>query len=143
MDWPARLDRLGIDVISSGVVPDTDASLAAARGAAPYRPVKAVGTEASLSEGAWLVEGAPVGDVVAIDPEHVLVAQDGLQFDDANDVAAMILDAVRDNPAHWWVAARGLGDADPADVDTAITALVEGTKFVRLYLSKQQFDGLR
>jgi hypothetical protein len=140
-DWTGRLLRLGIDVVSSGAQPDTDATLAAVKDAAPYRPIKATGDQARLAEGAWLVETHDqASGGIPLDPAHILVAQDGLQYDDQNDVAAVLLQAVRENPAHWWVAARGLDDCSADDAELALSAMVEGTKLVRLYLTKQQFD---
>lgn len=140
-DWTPRLLRIGIDVVSSGADPDTDDTLAAAHAAAPFRPVKATGAAASLPSGAWLVEGqASPGGGVAIDPEHVVIAQDGLQHGDQNEVAAVLLPLVAENPAGWWVAARDLADCTPEDAELALSILVEGTKLVRLYLTKQQFE---
>lgn len=139
-DWTDRLVRIGVDVVSSGADPDTNASLALVKERAPYRPIKACGAQAALTAGAWLVEGAPAGDPAGIDDDHVLVAMDGLQFDNPNDVAAVVLEVARDNPARWWVAGRGLADVDAQDAEAALGVLVEGTKLVRLFLTKQQFE---
>lgn len=139
-DWTDRLVRIGVDVVSSGADPDTDASLALVRQRAPYRPIKACGAQAVLAEGAWLVEGAPAADPVGIDDDHVLVAMDGPQFDNPNDVAAVVLETARDHPARWWVAARGLAGVSEDEAAAALGVLVEGTKLVRLFLTKQQFE---
>ncbi len=138
--WASRLLRTGIDVISSGAVVDTDQTLSDTHTAASYRPIKATGCDAKLPSGAWLVEGQSSGGAVAIDPADVIVAQDGLQYDNQNDVAAALLEIARDNPAKWWVAARGLADCSADDAELALSVLVEGTKLVRLYLTKQQFE---
>lgn len=139
-DWVSRQLRLGVDVVSSGADPDTDQTLQAVRDAAPFRPIKATGPAARLVSGAWLVEAEQHGDgAFSIEAEDTIVVQDGLQYGDQNDVAAALLDRVGDNPARWWVAARGLETASEADAEWALTVMVEGTKLVRLYLSKQQF----
>jgi hypothetical protein len=140
-DWTGRLLRLGIDVVSSGAQADTDATLTAVKSAAPYRPIKATGGQARLADGAWLVEDhEQAAGGIPLDVAHIVVAQDGLQYDDQNDVAAVLLQTVRENPAHWWVAARGLGECSPDDAELALSAMVEGTKLVRLFLTKQQFE---
>jgi hypothetical protein len=140
-DWTGRLLRLGIDVVSSGAQADTDATLTAVKSAAPYRPIKATGGQARLADGAWLVEDhEQAAGGIPLDVAHIVVAQDGLQYDDQNDVAAVLLQTVRENPAHWWVAARGLGECSPEDAELALSAMVEGTKLVRLFLTKQQFE---
>lgn len=140
-DWPAILVRVGVDVVSSGVDPDTDATLAAVVAAVPYRPVKATGVTARLTRGAWLVEDdhAPAG-AFAIDPAEVVTGVTGAGDHEPNAIASGLLPLVRDRPADWWVAARDLSTGAPNDVEQALVALVEGVRMVRLYLAKQQFD---
>jgi len=140
-DWPAALMRLGVDVISSGLDRDTDASLAELSRAVPSRPVKAVGGDAELVGRSWLVEGDEVPNgAFGIDPATVMTGVTGSGEHEPNAIASGLLPVVRAHPAGWWVAARDLADGSIPDVEAAIETLVEGVKMVRLYLAKQQFD---
>lgn len=140
-DWAGRLLALGVDVLSSGADPDTDETLAAALAAAPFKPVKAVGTGATLATGPWLVEGSDAqGNGIPINLECAVFAQDGFEHRDQNDLAASLLPIVHDDPADWWVVARGLATCTAQEAQAAIAVLVEGTKLVRLYLTKRQFE---
>lgn len=139
--WAPRLHRIGIDVLCSGASPDTHATLATAREVNPVIPVKAIGPGATLAEGAWLVEDSTTGDpAVAILPEDCVIAQRGVTYIDPNECAAMILDRVSDDPARWWIVAEGLGTLTEDDAQHALEVMVEATRYVRLYLSKRQFE---
>jgi hypothetical protein len=148
-DWAARLERLGLDVVSSGASADTPATWAEARAAVPMRPVKGVaGDPAALAAaGCALIEAesaVPAG-VYRLGPQESLVAAvDGRDpaVEDPDDVAATVLVALGAAPpaALWACASAGL-DAQPPDVAEAkLTALVEGVRRVRLLLAKEQFE---
>jgi hypothetical protein len=140
-DWAPRLGRIGLDVVASGADPDTDATLAAAAAAVPYRPVMACGEAAQLSGRSWIVQGGRASDnSFAIDSSPTVLAVDGtLSTPDPNDVAATVLPRVADEPSAWWVAAANLVDVPTETVEQYLTALVKGVQLVRLYLAKQQF----
>ncbi|MFV0495562.1 hypothetical protein, partial [Mycobacterium sp.] len=76
--WAARLQAIGLDVVSSGAVVDTADTVMAAAGESLGRPVKAVAGDAAAlaAAGARIIEGA--GTMVAgayrIDPGEALVA---------------------------------------------------------------------
>lgn len=141
-DWAPRLQRLGLDVVSSGAQRDSDETLAAARRDAPYVALKASGADARLADGPWLVEGgsAPPG-------AHDIAADDVIRLADANDVdtdpnvlAATLLPLVRQEPARFWVAAYDLAECAEYEVEAVVSATIEATRLVRLFLIKQQFD---
>lgn len=137
-EWAPRLERLGLDVVASGAREDTSETFAAAVAAVPHRPVKATGAVA----GARIVEcdGVPPAGMYRLHLDEVAIGADAGGPTDANDVAARILDAVKDDPSAWWVAATGLDELADADAEERLAALVEGVRHVRLYLAKQQFD---
>jgi hypothetical protein len=136
-DWAVRLDRLGVDVVGSGAATDTSETLATLAAAVPHRAVTA--TDAG---GAYVVRPGGAGPREhLIDPAEVIVAIDGPSgSDDPSDLAGSILAVARADPSAWWVAAQGLHDAAPAQVEDRLTAMVEAVRLVRLYLAKQQFD---
>jgi hypothetical protein len=139
-DWAPRLARIGLDVVASGADPDTDATLAAAAAAVPYRPIMACGP-ARLSDGSWIAQGPASDTSLAVDPSCTIVALDGAEpVPNPNDVAATVLPRIADDPSRWWVAAANFAEQSPDRVDEHLTALVEGVQLVRLYLAKQQFS---
>lgn len=139
-DWAPRLERIGLDVVSSGAAPDTDETFADASEAVPHRPCKATGRIAA----ARLVElsdaAPPPDDVVVVDTTQCVMVTPKLVLDDANQMAAYVLDVVRADPSRWWVAGAGLKTLAPQDVELLLTELVEAVRHVRLFLAKQQFD---
>lgn len=134
--WAARLEGIGLDVVSSGAAEDTSETVAAAVAAVPHRPVKATGAAA----GARIVEcGEPAPDgTYRIDPDE-LVAVD-LAPADPNAIAREVLAVAADDPSAWWVAATGLADLEPEVAAERLAAMVEGVRQVRLYLAKRQFE---
>lgn len=141
-DWAARLARIGIDVVASGAAEDSDATLAAARDAVPYRPLKATGATAKLAEGSWLVERpTPATGAIPIAPSEVMTVVDADSLGgNPNDVAAAVLDVARAEPATWWIAAAGLGGLTADEAESILALLVEGVSMARLFLIKQQFE---
>ncbi len=137
--WAPRLERLGLDVVSSGAPSDTPQTYATAVAAVPHRPVKATGAVPA----ARIVETrgpAPPG-AYRLDPDEVLVAVDGPDDPaDANEIARRVLERVGSDPSAWWVGARGLEALSEQDAEARLAALVDGVRHVRLYLAKQQFD---
>lgn len=137
-DWASRLERIGLDVVASGAAADTPDSFASAVAAVPHRPTKAAG---ALS-GAVIVEcdGTPPPGSYRLHADEIVIGIDGSgEALDANDVAGLVLEVVKDDPSAWWVAATGLVDTPDAAAEERLTALVEGVRHVRLYLAKQQF----
>lgn len=138
-DWAPRLARIGLDVVASGADPDTEATLAAAAAAVPYRPVMACGP-APLVGRSWVVQGPESDRSLAVDPSCTIVALDGADpVPNPNDIASTVLPQIADDPSHWWVAAAHLAEESADRVEEHLTALVEGVQLVRLYLAKQQF----
>jgi hypothetical protein len=136
--WAPRLERLGFDVVASGAREDTLETFTAAVAAVPHRPVKAIGPVA----GARIVEcdGTPPAGVYRLHLDEVAIGADAAGPRDANDVAARILDVVKDDPSAWWVAASGLDTLADTDAEERLAGLVEGVRHVRLYLAKRQFE---
>jgi hypothetical protein len=146
-DWASRLERIGLDVVSSGAYPDTVATWRAACDAVPHRPVKAVAGDAHalVVAGCVIVEGGEdtVGGYRVDAGDGVILGIDGASeaTGDPDGVAARIvaaMDALA--PAAAWVAATGLSGVAIADAEARLAALVEGTRRARLYLAKHQFD---
>jgi len=146
--WAPRLERLGLDVVASGVDEETPETWAGARAAAPHRPVKATGgdPEALAAAGCRLIETSlpvPPG-VYRLGPDElVAVGVDGADaaIPDANDVAARLLAALDDHPAaRLWAAAARLAVQSARDAERRIIAFVEGVRLARLYLAKEQFE---
>ncbi len=132
-EWAERLARIGLDVVTSGADPDTEDTLAAAAAAVPFRPLAAWGTVRCLGRECITAED--------IEGAHTVVAtRGGAPVPNPNDIAAMLLERVHDNPSVWWVAAADLRETIPAVAEAHLHALVEGVQLVRLYLAKQQFD---
>ena len=134
-DWGRRLERIGLDVVASGANPDTPETFAAAASAVPHRPCKAIGDVS----GAVLVEAGRAGDGYVLHPDEVVAVGPDLA-PDANQLAAYILDRIRDDPSAWWVGASGLASASVSDAEEFLAHVVEAVRHVRLFLAKQQFD---
>lgn len=137
-DWASRLERIGLDVVTSGAASDTPETFAAAVAAVPHRPVKATGAV----NGAAIVEcdGAPPSGSYRLHMDEIVIGIDGTRGPgDANDVAGIVLNIVKDDPSAWWVAAGALADLPSDEAAERLTTLVEGVRHVRLYLAKQQF----
>jgi hypothetical protein len=136
-DWAPWLERIGLDVASSGAVSDTVETYAAAGAAVPHRPVLAEGALA----GARLVhcEGDPPDGAYRVHPDELVVIEAGAGGD-ANEVARRVLAVVRSAPSEWWIAASGLRTVGVDVAERSLREFVEGVRQVRLYLAKQQFD---
>jgi len=138
-DWAPRLERLGLDVVCSGAAADTPETLANACAAVPHRPLKAAGPV----KGARIVEcdaPAPPG-AYRIDAADGVVCFGGPGGGEGPDeIASLVLAAVRDDPSAWWVAAEGLAGASLEAVEERLAVIVEAVRRVRLFLAKQQFD---
>lgn len=146
-DWSARLDRLGIDVITTGAACDDPEGVAAARAAVPHRPLMAMaGDPAALADaGARIVavDGvAPVGTYAfRPDEQMVIPISADSPAENANDVARVVLDAARGGQASAiWVAAPDLSVVPEDVVEAKLTALAEGARMARMWLAKQQSD---
>ncbi len=148
-DWAARLARLGLDVVASGAAIDTEETVAAARAAAPYRPLKAMAGDAArlAAAGCRLIEGPgamPDGVYGLSAVDGVVAAVDGSSADveDLNDIARAALRAARGlGAANVWVAATaGLDSLAEDVVEAKLRALVEGANQARLAIAKDQFD---
>lgn len=146
-DWVPRLERAGLDVITTGAVVDTPDGVAAAVAAVPFRPVMARGddAEALVAAGARIVMttgGVPEG-AYAFHPDEVVVTpiRADAPAENANDVAREVLAAARDGRASAiWVAAPDLSDVPEDIAEAKLTAMCEGTRMARMWLSKQQSD---
>lgn len=138
-DWAPRLERLGLDVVSSGAAADTPETLANARAAVPHRPLKAAGPIAG-ARIVECVEPAPPGAYRIDAADGVLVVDGAGAGEGPDEIASRVLAAVRDDPSAWWVAAGGLGGASPEVVEGRLGVVVEAVRRVRLFLAKQQFD---
>lgn len=136
-DWASRLERIGLDVVSSGASDDTSETYAAAVAAVPHRPVKATGAV----DGARIVEcdGPTPQGAYGLHLDEIVVI-DAAVGGDVNAIARHLLAVVADGPSEWWVAVRGLEgstvDAAAAFLDTVVDAV----RHVRLFLAKQQFE---
>lgn len=137
-DWALRLERIGLDVVSSGAVEDTPETYAAAVAAVPHRPVKATGSVV----GARIVEcdGDPPAAVYRIHSDEVIVIDAAGEVGDANDIARFVLAAIGADPSAWWIATGGLAAVEPEAATRILGAVIDGVRHVRLYLAKQQFD---
>jgi hypothetical protein len=137
-DWAHRLERIGLDVVSSGAAADTPETYAAAVAAVPHRPVKATGALV----GARIVEceGEPPTAAYRIQVDEMVVIDAAQEVGDANDIAAYVLRVVGADPSKWWIATQGLATVEPEAAARILQAVVDGVRHVRLYLAKQQFD---
>lgn len=149
-DWAATLERLGLDVVSSGAEEDDVETYRAARAAVPHRPVLArcangPTVAALVAEGCRIVcTAAPLGGAYRFHDEDAVVAIDGEAPDveDVNDVAMRVLHVARSRPAAllWVCAGPGLAARSRADAEAKLAALAEGARQARLWLAKEQFD---
>lgn len=146
-DWVPRLERAGLDVITTGLPVDTPESVAAAVTAVPFRPVMARGDDAAAlaAAGARVVlTDAPVpGGTYAFHADEAVVTPitADAPTENANDVAREVLAAARDGRASAiWVAAPDLSDVPEEIAEAKLTAMCEGTRMARMWLSKQQSD---
>lgn len=145
--WAGRLERLGLDVITTGAPVDDAPGVQAAVAAVPFRPVlaRAGDVHALVAAGARLVatdDPVPEGTYAFGGDEAMVVpiAADA-PAENANDVAREVLAAARGGRASAiWVAAPDLSEVPEDVVEAKLTALCEGTRMARLWLSKQQSD---
>ncbi|MSO43763.1 MAG: hypothetical protein EXQ74_00390 [Thermoleophilia bacterium] len=145
--WAMRLERIGLDVISTGAHVDHAAAISAARSDVPHRPLLArAGDPAALAAaGARIIvmDGiAPWGTYALhrTDAAVVPVVAD-TPAESANDVARDILSAARRGSAsRLWVAAPNMVDVPEAVAEAKLTAMVEGARMARMWLAKQQSD---
>lgn len=146
-EWVPRLERVGLDVITTGAAVDTPEGVAAAVAAVPFRPVLARGDDAAalVAAGARIVmtaRGVPDG-AYAFHPDEAVVTpiRADAPAENANDVAREVLAAARDGRASAiWVAAPDLSDVPEGIAEAKLTAMCEGTRMARMWLSKQQSD---
>lgn len=148
--WAARLERLGLDVVSSGLPADTPESVAEVAVAVPFRPVLArvgdggdPGALAAAGARVLVMDGvAPAGAYPLRPGEDVVFAVSAdSPAENANDVARAVLDAARGGRASAiWVAAPDMSEVPEAVAEAKLAALVEGTRMARMWLSKQQSD---
>ena len=146
-EWAARLERAGLDVITTGADMDDPAMVREAVAMVPFRPVLARGADADalVAAGARMVatDGpVPIGAYAFRPDEQVVIAVSADRpAENANDVARVVLEAARGGRASAiWVAAPDLSPV-PEDVAQAkLEAMCEGTRMARMWLSKQQSD---
>lgn len=147
--WVTRLERIGLDVVSTGEAVDTPATVAAARAAVPHRPLAARGGVAGdlAAAGAAIVEApsADGGDVYHFgDGDRVVapVSASDAEVEAVMEVARRVLAAAQSDvpSALWVVAGPGLDALEPDVVEAKLAVLVEGARQARLYLAKEQFD---
>ena len=137
-DWALRLERIGLDVVSSGAVEDTPETSAAAVASVPHRPVKATGPVV----GARIVEceGDPPTAAYRIQADEMVVIDAAQEVGDANDIAGYVLRVVGTDPSAWWIATQGLATVEPEAGARILEAVIDGVRHVRLYLAKRQFE---
>lgn len=136
-DWASRLERIGLDVVSSGTSRDTAETYAAAVAAVPHRPVKATGAV----EGATIIEcdGPAPNGAYGLHLDKMVII-DATTPGDVNAIARRVLADVADGPSEWWIAVRGL-EASTEDAAIAVLeTVVDAVRNVRLFLAKQQFE---
>lgn len=149
-NWAGRLERLGLDVITTGAAIDDPSLVADAVAAVPFRPVMArVGEgadpEALVAAGARIVlmDGNAPRGAYAFRPGEAMVrpiAPD-TPAEAVNEVAREVLAAARGGQASSiWVAAPDLSQCPEDVVEAKLQAMVDGTREARLWLSKQQSD---
>ena len=146
-NWAQRLDRLGLDVITTGAPVDEPAGIAHARAAVPHRPLLAMaGDPVALADaGALLVatdEMTPSATYAFGPDEQVVIpiAADA-PAENANDVARAVLEAARGGQASAiWVAAPDLSMVPEDVVEAKLAALTDGARMARMWLAKQQSD---
>lgn len=148
-NWAQRLERLGLDVITTGAPVDDPVAVATAAVAVPFRPVMAWPGDASVEllveAGARIVatdDPVPQGAYAfTVDEAMVVPISADAPAENANDVAREVLAAARGGQASAiWVAAPDLSTVPEDIVEAKLTALCEGTRMARMWLSKQQSD---
>lgn len=148
-NWAQRLERIGLDVITTGAPVDDPVAVATAAVAVPLRPVMAMPGDASVAllveAGARIIatdEPVPAGAYgFRVDEALVVPISADAPAEDANDVARTVLAAARGGQASAiWVAAPDLSAVPEDVVEAKLTAMCEGTRMARLWLSKQQSD---
>lgn len=148
--WAARLERIGLDVITSGADEDDVATWGAAQAAVPHRPAMARCADASTASalveaGCRIVRtaGAPAG-AYRFHEERAVRAIDGhvARIEDIGQVARHVLEAAQAATASelWVTAGEGLADLPEDVVEAKLVALAEGARQARLWLAKEQFD---
>jgi hypothetical protein len=148
--WASRLERIGVDVVSSGRSGDSAESVREVVAAAPHRPALArvapgADPVALVAAGArvLVMDGlAPAGAYALRPGEHAVypVSADA-PAENANDVARTVLDAARGGRASAiWVAAPDMSDVPEAVAEAKLRALVDGARMARMWLAKQQSD---
>ncbi len=144
-DWALRLERLGLDVITTGAQEDRPEGFLAAVAAVPHRPVLArAGDVAALVQaGARMIatsDAVPDG-TYALGPDDaaiVAVSADA-RPETADDVGRAVLEAARaGTPSALWVAAPDLSGVPESIVEAKLAALVGGARIARLWLGKGQ-----
>jgi len=146
-NWAVRLDRLGLDVISTGALVDDPSGIADACAAVPHRPLLAMAgnPEALADAGARLVavDGVTPPGTYAFRPDEQVVVPitADAPAENANDVARAVLEAARGGQASAiWVAAPDLSLVPEDVVEAKLTALTDGARMARMWLAKQQSD---
>ena len=146
-NWARRLERLGLDVISTGAPEDDAQGVAEAIAAVPFRPVlaRAGDPTALAAAGARLIamDGSSPDGTYAFAPDEAVVVAVSADSpaETANDVARTVLEAARGGRASAiWVAAPDLSAVPEDVVEAKLAAMVDGTREARMWLSKQQSD---
>jgi hypothetical protein len=146
-NWAGRLDRLGIDVITTGAPVDDVVGVEQACALVPHRPVMAMAGDpvALAAAGARVVamQGVAPTGVYAFRPDEVVVTPIAADApaENANDVAGAVLAAAREGRASAiWVAAPDLSMVPEDVAEAKLAALTEGARMARMWLAKQQSD---
>ena len=148
-NWAARLERLGLDVITTGASEDDPSLVAEAVEAVPYRPVMARAGDGDpallVAAGARIVvmDGDAPDGAYAFRPGEALVRpiSPDTPAESVTEVAREVLAAARGGQASSiWVAAPDLSHVPEDVVEAKLQAMVDGTREARLWLSKQQSD---
>lgn len=148
-DWPRRMERAGLDVISTGLSRDTGQSSRAASEQVPYRPT--LGLADTVADALAIV--ASGCRIVRTDAEVDLAdgcyrygpSEAAITFN--HPVAAVLVarrvlhEAQNGQPSALWVAAgSGFSDLDVDSAEEGLRALADGAVQARLWLAKEQFD---
>lgn len=146
-NWAVRLERLGLDVVSTGALEDTPEGFLAAVAAVPHRPVLARAGDIAALDGAGArmiaTSDAVRGGVYALGPNDsaIVAVSADTPPESTDDVGRSVLKAARaGTPAAMWVAAPDLSGVPDAIVEAKLAALVGGARIARLWLAKEQFD---
>ena len=146
-NWATRLDRLGLDVITTGAPVDDAEGVTHARAAVPHRALLAFGGDSMVLAGAGarlVATDSEVPDGIYAfrsDEQVVTPISADAPAENANDVARAVLEAAREGRASAiWVAAPDLSGVPEDVVEAKLTALTEGARMARMWLAKQQSD---